>query len=142
MLLSMTRPFRPFTPWSKSEVEVFSSVISAANLEHLLMAQKIIDHPIESGSEFQLGQVKFEFHIGVPRPKRSEVAQRLLAQRLPTPTPKSADQSRKTVQCAPLPGAGTKKLCLKILFPRKFQRNPKHPPPQSGSGKVMNLASL
>src|ERR1700677_4620002 len=49
--------------------------------------QKIIDHALESGSEFQLGQIHFEFHIGVPKPKKAAGGATTVAAPTPAPTP-------------------------------------------------------
>ena len=37
-----------------------------------LNGEKVIDSPIESGSEFKIGDYTVEFHVGVPKPRKQE----------------------------------------------------------------------
>jgi outer membrane biosynthesis protein TonB len=63
-----------------------------------LNGYKIVDEAINSGSEFQLGAVTLEFHIGVPRPKSAPIA---------APIPQPAPVAPKKVEIPKPPPVAT-----------------------------------
>lgn len=92
--------------------------------------EKVVDTPIVTGDEFQLGGCTIEFHIGIPKAKSEDVAPTASPQppstpKASTPPPAPADAAPVTkplVHAAPPPSGGVKKKA-----PKKAPGMPKKP---------------
>jgi pSer/pThr/pTyr-binding forkhead associated (FHA) protein len=69
-----------------------------------LNGHKIVDEPITSGAEFRLGDVTLEFHIGIPRPKKTvqPIADVQAVASTPAPSPVTMPMPIKPAPQAPV----------------------------------------
>lgn len=82
----------------------------------LVNGQKIVDAALESGSEFQLGSHKIEFHIGVPKPKKTAPTQAATA---PSAPPQSIPKQAPPVAKAQPPPVAAKPAAIPKDVPKK-----------------------